>query len=123
MVGCKNLKYINIKNFSIHYVKYSNYANMFYNISDNITICVYDSYIIRELKKSLKYFKIDCYNDWKKYQKIFYDEIICSREKPFLNIKTLECTNDCTNSEIAQKECIVKYIKNKNTEDEITIKN
>ena len=121
--GCKNLKYINIKNFSIHYVKYSNYANMFYNISDNITICVYDSYIIRELKNSLKYFKIDCYNDWKKYQKIFYDEIICSREKPFLNIKTLECTNDCTNSEIAQKECIVKYIKNKNTEDETTIKN
>ena len=96
--GCVNLEYINLKSFNLS--SYPN--NFFYNIPDNIVICINDNNNILKNYLNIDCYVIDCSNDWKsKQKKIIKENGICvdncyesDNNKYEYNLK---CYNNCTN--------------------------
>ena len=94
--GCVNLEYINLKNFTE--IKLNNsekyYRNMFYNIIENIVICINENITNRKIFPQIKNKKchvIDCPLDWK------------SKQKKIINNNN-ECIESCDNISLYQYE-------------------
>ena len=79
--GCKKLEYINLKNFNEIKLNNDSYSDMFYNVPDNVVICIneYDTLnkIFPQIKNKTCYV-IDCSDNWKlKRKKIIKEKNIC----------------------------------------------
>ena len=104
--GCINLEYINMLQFTnnineIPSLGLIGYKDMFYNIPDNIVVCINtnNDIIINELNKT-KCYNIDCSDDWKSNQKKKI-EVINDCVKNCINIieneYKIKCYENCTN--------------------------
>ena len=110
--NCSSLKYINMKRFindndndlsnNNNNYNLTNYYNMFYNIPENIVICISpeNKKILNELSKNVKCYTNDCSDSWKINKMNTKD-----------NIKS--CINKCFNiSENCHNDCAKKYLTN-----------
>ena len=104
--GCKNLEYINMLQFTnnintIPSLGLIGYKDMFYNVPDNIVICIKSNndIILNELNQT-KCYNIDCSDSWKLNQNKKISIIkICL--KNCINIidneNKIKCYENCTN--------------------------
>ena len=88
--NCINLEYINLKNFIEYQLNesLSDYENMFYNLPENVVICINENLTEEKILpqiKNLSCHVIDCSNNWK------------SKQKKITN-DTNECIESCDNS-------------------------
>ena len=88
--NCINLEYINLKNFIEYELdeSLSDYENMFYNLPENVVICINENLTEEKILpqiKNLSCHVIDCSNNWK------------SKQKKITN-DTNECIESCDNS-------------------------
>ena len=102
--GCKNLEYINIKNLNEKKLYTNNqncYEDIFYNIPENIVICINENNYINKIKLQIQRkacYIIDCSNDWK------------SKQKKITNNNT--CIDSCDNNVIYKYEYNGKCYEN-----------
>ena len=102
--NCNNLEYINIKNYiqnnilnNFNQTKLVLYEEMFYNMPNNVVICINENIISEKIFlqiKNEKYHVIDCSNDWKIKQK----NLINNTNKYIENYESIELYNNFPSS-------------------------
>ena len=102
--NCVNLEYINLINFDERYARNeeNTYNNMFYNVPNNVVICINESITKNKIFPQIKNkscYVIDCSNDWK------------SKQKKIIN-NTNECIESCNYSSPYKFEYNRKCYKN-----------
>ena len=99
--GSVNLEYINLSNFNESNLIFpdSKYQNIFYNVPENIVICVKEritKYKILSQITEKKCYTIDCSSDWKSKQKL-------------LNNATNKCIENSEKPKMSKEEEIEYY--------------
>jgi surface protein len=91
--SCQKLEYINLKNFDENSL--SKYDNTFYNVPNNIVICINEANIKNKLLpliKSKKCYNIDCSDNYKLKQKKLVEEIgLCVDKCDNITQNDLDC--------------------------------
>ena len=91
--SCEKLEYINLKNFDENSL--SKYDNTFYNVPNNIVICINEANIKNKLLpliKSKKCYNIDCSDNYKLKQKKLVEEIgLCVDKCDNITQNDLDC--------------------------------
>ena len=102
--GCTKLEYINLENFNEIKLNNdsSNYNNMFYNVPENVVVCIQESITKNKIFPQItskKFYVIDCTSDWKLKQKILINNNQCIHScgvsTKYKNKNNGKCYNNC----------------------------
>ena len=102
--NCIKLEYINLNNFNeIKLSDYvSKYNNMFYNVPENVVICIDSRKVKNKIYPQItskKFYVINCSSDWKLYQKILINNNqcvqSCGERNIYLNKANVNCYYNC----------------------------